>query len=454
MEHAASSTIVAPATAPGAAALGVIRVSGPLVPGLAARFRGQRSLLPRRSWVADYVAATGAVLDEAMFTYFKGPASYTGEDLLEISCHGNTFIINKIIGDLVSSGCQWAEPGEFTRRAFCNGKMDLTRAEAVIEVIRARSDRELEAAQRQLRGDLGRRVSGLVERVLRACAAVEAYIDFPEDDLPREDRQRRTEELAAILEDVGRMSATRRHGELLREGARVALLGPPNAGKSSLLNRLAGYERAIVHHEPGTTRDFLEEWISLGPHRIRIVDTAGLREGFDPVEQAGVARSRAVASAADLILWTVDGSSESPPLPCLPEGSRDPETLVVVANKADLGCVFDVAAGFGGHSVVTVSAITGFGMADLTELLIGRLDRLSGTGVFDEGVWINQRHAAALESVESSLADALDLLRCGAPLELVGASLRVAVGALGDIVGRIDNEAVLDCLFAEFCIGK
>ncbi|MGH8019019.1 MAG: tRNA modification GTPase, partial [Opitutaceae bacterium] len=243
-------TIVAPATGAGEAAIAVVRVSGAKTRGLAQEFFAGAPPCPRRVWHGDYVTAGEVVLDDVLFCFFPAPHSYTGEDVLEISGHGNPLIISRMIGDLVVRGCRLAEPGEFTKRAFLNGKMDLTSAEAVADIIRARSDRALEAAQRQLRGELGRRVDALVDRVLRTCAAIEAYIDFPDEDLPPEDRAARIEDLVGLLDEVNRLRSGRRQHQLLQEGARVVLLGEPNAGKSSLMNRFSGYERAIVSPEP------------------------------------------------------------------------------------------------------------------------------------------------------------------------------------------------------------
>jgi tRNA modification GTPase len=294
-------TIVALATPVGNAALAVVRASGPLAAVLAAEGPlGARRLSPRRVEHRDYHALDGRLVDDVVAVHFPAPRSYTGEDVLEISTHGNPFLVQRVIDDLCARGCRPARPGEFTQRAFLSGRMDLSQAEAVMDVIRARSDRSLELAQRQLRGEMGRRLAPLEAGLLQALAEVEAYIDFPEEDLPAEDRRRVVGRLEAVQAGVRELLATRRVGEWVREGIRTVIVGRPNAGKSSLLNRLVGYERALVSPEPGTTRDFLEEWVRVGPHVLRLVDTAGLNPlAKNELEERGIALGERRAADAD-----------------------------------------------------------------------------------------------------------------------------------------------------------
>lgn len=447
-------TIVAPATPAGESALAAIRLTGPLAAQLSTIFHRGTAPLPRTIWHGRYTDRSGHLIDGVIFSFFRAPNSYTGEDVLEVSCHGNPFIISKIIDDLRHRGCRLADPGEFTRRAFMNGRLDLTRAEAVIDVIRARSDRALEAAQNQLRGVFGRRIAGMAERLLQACAAVEAYIDFPDEDLPPEDRDRQQKELTTIIEEIHQLRATERRGTLLRSGVKVVLLGEPNVGKSSLLNRLAGYERAIVNSEPGTTRDFLEASVLLGSYRIELVDTAGLREAAEPIESHGVAHALDRAAEADVCLVVVDLGAPSPALPAELRSRLTALNTVVVANKADLP-----ARAFGGLAGVNsprieVSALTGAGMDRLVETLVALIDGLMNSGGSDEGIAVSERHAAALVDAGAALTHAVRLFSEDAPLELVASEIRDAIGSLDGIVGRIDNEAVLDRLFSQFCIGK
>lgn len=447
-------SIVAPATPPGESALALVRVSGPLAATMAALHHRGTAPRPRVSWYGNYTGLGGAEIDDVVFCYFAAPRSYTGDDVLEISAHGNPYIVRRIVEDCLARGCRMAEAGEFTRRAFLNGRLDLTEAEAVMDVIHARSERALEAARQQLRGALGRRIDRLVSDLLQSCAAIEAYIDFPEEDLPEEDSDHRRAELRGLIEEIGQLQATRRQGELLREGLRVVLLGAPNAGKSSLLNRLAGYERAIVSEEPGTTRDFLEEPLLLGPHRIRMIDTAGLRDSPAKVERAGVSRTLERAEDADVLVLVVDGTAPCPTLPEAVVRRIQPDRTVIAVNKCDLS---ERAFAWDGPTAidhVEVSARTGHGIDRLRERLVVIADRLTGYGGDEEQVAVNARHAAALAEAAEALTRAETMLAARGPLELVGSELRVAVGALGTIVGRIDHEEILDRLFASFCIGK
>lgn len=449
-----NETIVALATPVGESALAVVRVSGPLAETIASALNGGRQPHPWKLWRGIYQTKTEVELDEVLFSFFRGPKSYTSEDILEISSHGNPFIASKIIEDMVDRGCRLAEPGEFTKRAFLSGRLDLTRAEAVMDVIRARSDRALEAAQRQLRGNLGRWIQALVDRLLHTCAAVEAFIDFPDEDLPAEDRELRTSEVEELITEVKRLQATRRRGDLLRDGIKVVILGEPNAGKSSLLNRLAGFDRAIVSEEPGTTRDFLEETINLGPHRLCIIDTAGLREAEGAVERMGVERTLECAEEADLFLLVVDAGRLTPALPDVVSSRLSSETALVAVNKTDLPerlfCGFDALVA----QAIDVSALRGDGIEALRTQLASMADALVGHGLGDEGVSVNARHSAALDDTLGCLERARSLFKSGESLELIGSELRGAVDGLGRIVGRIDNEAVLDHLFSQFCIGK
>jgi tRNA modification GTPase len=449
-----NDTIVAPATPVGESALAVVRVSGPLAGMIAGELNGDRQPSPWKLWHGPYRTAGGNEIDEVVCSYFRSPKSYTGEDVVEISSHGNPFIVSRIVDDLVSRGCRLAEPGEFTKRAFLSGRLDLTRAEAVMDVIRARSDRALEAAQRQLRGNLGRWIQALVDRLLRTCAAIEAFIDFPDEDLPPEDRSARLNEVAELIAEVERLQATQRSGDLLRDGIKVVLLGEPNAGKSSVLNRLAGFDRAIVSEEPGTTRDFLEETISLGPHRLCLVDTAGLREAEGRVERMGVERTFERAEKADLFVFVVDASRPAPTLPDVIRSRLNSEIAVVAVNKSDLPNQTFSGLQNLDTPMIKVSALKGDGFDVLRERLLSMADELVGHGLGDEGVAVNARHSAALAETLSGLQCARSLLEKDASLELIGSELRGAVDGLGRIVGRIDNEAVLDHLFSEFCIGK
>ena len=451
MSHV-TDLIAALATPVGVSALAVVRVSGSDTSDLAQRIFG-RTPPPRFMQRADYHGQDAALIDEVLFTFFQGPNSYTGEDSLEISCHGNPFIAQKILEDLLLRGCRAADPGEFTQRAFLNGKMDLSQAEAVMDVIHAQSDRALTAANSQLRGALGRRMEMLTERLLGVVARVEAYIDFPEEDLPPEDIQRIAQELTGLTREVDRLRATSHYGALLRDGIKTVILGAPNAGKSSLLNRLVGRERALVSPEPGTTRDFLEERIIVGTHSLRLIDTAGLNPSPAPLEQMGIEKTLERAQEADLFLHVVDASA---PFPVLPEGLArriDIVPTIVVLNKIDLVADRPAVAGIARGPVVRVSALKNVGIEELVAAIDAQAEAFQ-RDVGEDVIAVNARHADALDRAKQSLVAAQDKLAAGAPGELLASDLRNVLAAVGEIVGKVDGERMLDQLFAKFCIGK
>jgi tRNA modification GTPase len=445
-------TIAALATPAGTSAIAVIRASGPDCLKLSRAIFGLTPL-PRFAHHADYRDRTQAVLDDVLVTYFAGPKSYTGEDTLEISSHGNPFIAQKILEDLLARGCRAAEAGEFTRRAFLNGHIDLSQAEAVMDLIHARSERALVAANQQLRGSLGRHLSALTEGLLGVLARVEAYIDFPDEDLPAEDRGivlRGVEQVAAGTE---RLLATQHYGELLRDGIKTVIVGEPNAGKSSLLNRLVGSERALVSPEPGTTRDFIEERLILGAHCLRLVDTAGLNPSPAPLEKLGMAKTLERAAQADLFLVVLDATRPHPDLPQELLARLSAENALIVLNKIDLGVVEEIRQEFGGKEVVRISALTGTGLEELVRAVERRAE-IFRRDQGEEIIAINARHAVALMNARQALAEAARNLKTHGAVELLASDLRGALDALGEIGGKIDNERMLDNLFATFCIGK
>ncbi len=447
-------TIAALATPAGTAALAIIRISGIDTLSLARDLFGAPPP-PRVATHGDYVDHGGAIVDDVVATLYTRPNSYTGEDSLEISCHGSPFIARKILADLLARGCRQAGPGEFTQRAFLNGRMDLSQAEAVMEVISARSDRALQAAQQVLRGALGRHMARLVDGVVGALAIVEAYIDFPDEDLPPEDRALLEKRVAEVLRGAEELLATERTGAFLREGITTVILGEPNAGKSSLLNRIVGSERAIVSAEPGTTRDFIEERVNVGPHGLRLVDTAGLNPDAGGIERLGIEKTLEQTAEADLHLLVLDATRPTPPVPALIKDRIAPSNTIVVLNKSDLldGRGRPAALPPEGFPVVSVSALNGQGIGLLLAELESLADGLQRT-VGDERIAINVRHAHFLQEAGACLKSALAKITGKGPVELLASDLRGALGALGEISGKVDNEQMLDQLFASFCIGK
>ncbi len=444
-------TIAALSTPAGTAALAVVRICGPNTAALSAALAGGAPP-PRRALRRDYHDREGRLIDDVLMTYFPAPRSYSGEDTLEISCHGSPYIVQTLLEDLHARGCRPALPGEFTQRAFLNGRIDLSQAEAVMDLIQARGERALHAAHQQLRGALSERMEGLIDRLLSLLAQIEAYIDFPDEDLPEEDKASVINHLSDLLADTSHLAATSRFGEMLRDGVKTVIAGEPNAGKSSLLNRLLGRERALVSPEPGTTRDFLEERIIVGAHCLRLIDTAGLNPAPAPLEELGMMRTRERLAEADLILVVIDGRR--------PEElwtdeirilSRDPRSIIVL-NKSDLSEFVDWD-GATSSPTLAVSALTGAGMEALFQAVVARVDAYS-LEIGADAVAVSARHAFALAAARAELECARANLQHGAAAELTASHLRGALSAFGEITGKVDNERMLDQLFAAFCIGK
>ncbi len=444
-------TIAALGTPAGTAALALLRVSGPDTQRLATELAGSPPL-SRQARHVDYRDRHGGLVDDVVLIFFSGPRSYTGEDALEISCHGNPFIAQKILEDLLARGCRAAEPGEFTQRAFLHGRLDLSQAEAVMDLIHARSERALAFAQQQLRGALAGRMGTLIDALLGVLARIEAYIDFPEEDLPPEDRQWVAGEIQRIGAETARLLATSHYGAMLREGIRTVIIGPPNAGKSSLLNRLVGRERALVSPEPGTTRDFLEETIMVGPHALRIIDTAGLNPAPGEIERLGIEKTLERTAEADLFLIVVDAAQPSWVLPDVVWAQAKRGPAIWVMNKTDLAPHAAEPIGWP-FPVIRISALTGAGVEELVGAIGQAADAFQNT-LGEDKIAISARHAYALESAQAGLARAGAKLSENGPIELIASDLRDTLAAFGEITGKVDNERMLDQLFASFCIGK
>jgi len=468
-------TICAIATPAGEGGIGIVRLSGPQALVVASQVVRLRSGAPLSSvpshtlHLADLVIPTSdkreearvvhkrppvsGLLDEALVVYMKAPRSFTAEDVVEIQSHGGALVLEMVCKVCIESGARMAEPGEFTKRAFLNGRLDLSQAEAVLDTIRAKSSAGLNVAQRQLRGDLAREVEQARTALLTVLAHVEAGIDFVDEDisfLQRDELVRIVREACAVVQ---KLEATAQDGRILREGARVVIIGRANVGKSSLLNRFLREERAIVTAIPGTTRDVIEESIDLDGVRIRLVDTAGVRETEDIVEQEGIKRTRAAQDEADLLLVVVDGS--------VPLTSDDRELLsavrdrkhVVLLNKADLADMAETDAALAGHLLYVISAKTGLGVEMVKSALRAQL--VSGGVEATEGVMVtNVRHRDALRRAGESLGQALESVQCGMAGELVSIDVRAAADALGEITGAITTDEILGRIFSEFCIGK
>lgn len=440
--------IAAIATPAGEGALGIVRLSGPDVLAVAARFL-RAPLRPRQASLA-LVHDEGRPVERAMAVYFPGPDSYTGEDVLELTAHGSPYLLSRILELAVRGGARVAEPGEFTRRAYLNGRLDLAQAEAVALLIRSRTEYSARAAFAQLEGKLSSAISELRRGITGVLAVVEAALDHPDEDLPAFRPERASEALSALAAEARRLAATHRRGRVAADGARVTLVGRPNTGKSSLLNALLGRDRAIVAAEPGTTRDTLEEPSDLGGVRALLIDTAGLRPDGEAcaVEREGMRRARSTLAAADLAVVVLDRSVDfsEEDRRILEEATEGGRRVLVALNKSDLPKRLGASEVEG----VEVSALSGEGVERLAERLRSELATLKGAAE-GEPLVTSVRQRLALEEAAAALDRGAARVDEG---ELAAVELREALGRLGEIVGETAPEEVLREVFSRFCIGK
>ncbi len=442
----ADDTIFALASGTGRAGIAVIRISGPCGGAALAALTGRTAWVPRRAMRVCLRDPQGEHLDDALALWFPAPASFTGENVAELHIHGGRAVIAAVMAALSRiAGLRSAEPGEFTRRAFLNGKLDLTQVEGLADLVAAETSAQHRQALRQLEGALGSLYEGWRRRLVAAMAHLEASMDFADEDLPEGVEQQCREEVAALRAEVAGHLALGSRGERIREGFLVVLIGPPNAGKSSLLNRLAGREAAIVDAVPGTTRDVVEVAMDIGGLAVLVADTAGLRSGRGRVEQEGVRRARQRAAEADLCIAVLDGAI----WPAV-DGDLlkliDGDALILV-NKSDLGG-FDEPLVVAGRAATAVSAKTGEGIAGVVAEIGARLGRRFAAG--DAVATTRLRHRHGVEACGSALSRA----EAATAAEVMAEELRAAAAALGRIVGRVDVEEVLAAVFSEFCIGK
>ena len=438
-------TIAAISTAAGEGAIAVIRISGTAAHGiLRAIFKKSGSGESSKARHVDYgkILDGDELIDQVLAVSFRSPSSYTGDDMVEISCHGGILLAARVLELCLRNGARAAEPGEFTQRAFLNGKMDLTRAEAVMDVIRARTPLALRAAAMQLDGHLGKEILALRSDLIATIAHLEAWIDFPEEDIDPASGDQLVQKMQHCRATVDALIATSANGHLLREGVRVAICGLPNVGKSSLLNRLLGADRAIVSPQPGTTRDTIEESACLEGVLFHLTDTAGLRETTDPIEHEGVRRSIKTLDQADLVLHVFDASD-----PAIPTPLHDNEILV--ANKFDLATDPSLLP----PGALRISALSGDGFVELVASMVSRVGAAQLTTAPSFAA-INARHTALLKQTSEALTSAIDATNLRQPPELTAIDLRAALDAIGRIVGSADIEDILGQIFSSFCIGK
>ena len=452
-----SGTITAIATPLGEGGLAVIRISGPDAVGVAERIfvpAGKRTVRPGAAATHTvhygHIVRDGRRIDEVLLTVLRAPRTFTREDTVEISCHGGVLVTRLVLEAVLAAGARAAGPGEFTLRAFLNGRIDLAQAEAVADLIHARTQLALDAANEQLAGTLSHRIQTLRDDLMRTSAHIEAHIDFPDEDISPDTHGTLLGRLDRGDVLIAELLRTAKEGQVLRRGIRAAIIGRPNAGKSSLLNQLLGHDRAIVSPVAGTTRDTVEETADVRGIPVIFIDTAGLRETDDHVEAEGVRRSRAALGKAELVLHVLDASG---PLTeddrsLLAEASGRPRVLVL--NKADLPTALRLPDGLAG---VATSCSSGDGIEAVKDAIeravwSGRLASVPSQ------ITVNARHADALRRAQGSIQRAAAELRGGSSLELVAIDLRLAADAVGEIVGKTTTDDLLDAIFSQFCLGK
>ncbi len=448
------STIAAVATPPGEGGVAIVRISGIAALDIAKKiFNGaERGFRSHYAHFGKIVARSAETIDEVLLLPMLAPRSYTGEDVVEIQCHGGSLITRRVLERVLEEGALPAGPGEFTMRAFLNGKMDLAQAESVQELIAARSQRALMAAQQQLEGALSGKVAALQKRLFDIAAILEAWVDFPEEGLEFASFEELVVSLKESRAALEKLASTFQSGQKIRDGIAVSIVGPPNAGKSSLLNALLGRERAIVTPMAGTTRDLIEEEIALNGMRLRLIDTAGIRATDEPIEQEGIRRSEKAIEQADLVLLVLDVS--------LPLTDKEREWIarlpidrtLLVWNKSDLLAQDALIEPLPTRSVL-ISAAKGTGLDKLSEAVESLIWQQAPPGR-EEILLTHERHAIALSSAASDLSQVIDGLQKGLSAEFVAADMRSALLHLNALLGKEISEEILSSIFSKFCVGK
>ncbi|MCM3627624.1 tRNA uridine-5-carboxymethylaminomethyl(34) synthesis GTPase MnmE [Paenibacillus glycanilyticus] len=455
-------TIAAISTAIGEGGIAIIRVSGPdAIEGTARIFRSRTDLRDAATHTVQYGhiidPKSGEEVEEVIVTVMRGPRSFTAEDVVEINAHGGVVAVKKVLDQvLLQDGMRLAEPGEFTKRAFLNGRIDLMQAEAVIDLIRSKSDRAFSVARKQAEGTLSKRIKALRQTVIELLAHIEVNIDYPEHDVEDLTSAYIREQSGSALEEIGKLLKTANEGKILREGIMTAIVGRPNVGKSSLLNMLAQENKAIVTDIPGTTRDVIEEYVTLNHIPLRLLDTAGIRETNDVVEKIGVERSHNALEEADLILFVLNNNE---PMHeddrVLLEKVKDRQ-LILIINKSDLESKLDMAEI---NSLIDEERIVRMSVREEEglDLLEKAISKLFFEGQLDSGdlTYVsNVRHISLLKRAQQSLLDAIEASNAGIPIDLIQIDVRSAWESLGEILGDEVGDSLIDQIFSQFCLGK
>src|SRR5713101_3509836 len=444
----AGDTIAAISTPAGEGAIALVRLSGGDAIAAADKiFRGKEKpseFAPQVQHLGEIVDETDRLIDQVMMSIHRAPASYTGENLVEISCHGGMLVSARVLDACLRAGARAARAGEFTERAFLNGKMDLTQAEAVIDLIRARTDLALRSATEQLEGKLGEQIKGIRDALVDLLAHIEASIDFSEEGIAPDEGDSLRARLDSVREQIAALLATADHGRILRDGVRVVIYGATNAGKSSLLNRLLGYERVIVSDTHGTTRDTIEETVNLRGVPVRLLDTAGLRASTSDIEREGIARTERSLQKADLRLHIVDRTTAPPEQFAQTVDGNE----ILVLNKSDLA----EHSEWKNNNALRISCVTGDGLADLENEILSRISKQNLRP--ENALAINTRHRDCLRRALEACDRARKSFDETFSPEYLSVDLNEALGAVGEVIGTVGVEQILDSVFGQFCIGK
>ncbi|OEF97317.1 tRNA uridine-5-carboxymethylaminomethyl(34) synthesis GTPase MnmE [Desulfuribacillus alkaliarsenatis] len=453
-------TIAAIATALGEGGIGIIRVSGPDAITIVDKiYKGKNSLSTVDTHTIHYghiIDSSGAIIDEVLISVFRTPKSYTMEDVVEINCHGGIMPLRRVLATVTDAGARLAEPGEFTKRAFLNGRIDLSQAEAVIDLIRSKTDLSMKAAMSQVQGSLSKQIHTIRQQLVELMAHIEVTIDYPEHDVEEVTKELVINTTEQAIDNIDKILATADQGKIIRDGISAAIIGRPNVGKSSLLNAMLKENRAIVTDIPGTTRDILEEYINVKGIPVKIIDTAGIRETEDIVEQLGVERSRAVMQDADLILFMLNVAEELTEYDITLLKELQGKQAIVILNKTDLVAVFtedNIKQYVDNTSIISLSAKEEEGI----EHLYSEIERLfieESIKQTDFSFVTNTRHTALLKTAKAQLNEALNGVQFDVPMDMVTIDITSAWESLGEITGDTVAEGLLDQLFAQFCLGK
>ena len=466
-----TDTISAISTPPGEGGIGIVRVSGPASISIAKKIfttpkgeslNGVESHKLIHGYIKD--PDTRKNIDEVLLAVMHSPKSFTGEDVVEISCHGGSLPLNKILSLTIKSGARLAEPGEFTKRAFLNGRLNLLQAEAVIDIIKSKSDTALESAMNQLQGGLAKQIASIRNKLIDILAEIETDIDFPEEDIEFKNKLEFKKGLESVLTEIGQLVDSYRYGKIYREGVSVVIAGRPNVGKSSLMNALLNEERAIVTSIPGTTRDTIEEGLNINGLTIKIVDTAGIRESEGFVEQEGIKRTQKAIEGAGLIIFLLDGSEglREKDKDLIKEIKQKNKPVIIAINKIDVGN--KNSSEWTGGEFLKISALKNIGLDELRNKIFDIITPPSSPPlqggekrgvVTPEGIFITrERHRERLSKAHDSLSKAVNAINQNLSSEFIAADLRLSLESLGEITGETYSEDVLNRIFQEFCIGK